>query len=317
MFIRRTNPLLGLNFALIVALLTSMPALAQDTVLIIGNSDYNQAAPACVGPPVIADLPGVVPDVIVKHNALRNAGWVVVNMENLLKPEMELAINNNIPTDKRYIVWYAGNGNDASNGEWFGVDCDELLPADLIRELKDTEALVILDSGASGAFAVAVNAALGANAADVGFITSTTGVGGAFKVPAGGLFTQCFVDGLNGPADANGDGDITVAEGVAYVQIPANCPALAGQGQVPTWDGDHAGWVIGKPKAGAGACTLQDGRCVKNISQEVCVKKGGKWDDTSCIPTVSEWGLGVMGLLVLTGGTIVVMRRRGVSGVQA
>jgi len=32
--------------------------------------------------------------------------------------------------------------------------------------------------------------------------------------------------------------------------------------------------------------------------------------DGTCIPTLSEWGVAVMAMLVLTAGTIVVMRRR-------
>jgi hypothetical protein len=71
-----------------------------------------------------------------------------------------------------------------------------------------------------------------------------------------------------------------------------------------------------------GACCLPNNGCTLDTTQEECVKLGGHYsgDGTTecfhnpatgdCIPTVSQWGLVVMAMLVLTAGTVVVMRRR-------
>jgi hypothetical protein len=54
------------------------------------------------------------------------------------------------------------------------------------------------------------------------------------------VFTPCFVAGLNGAADANHDGSVTVAEAAGYAI--ANC----GDGHtLPTWDGGCPDIVIG------------------------------------------------------------------------
>lgn len=335
-------------------------AAGQDTALIIGNKVYD-----CYN-----DLPGVIPDIMAKHNALANAGWLVVNAKdenqnigNLTEQQMKDAINDNLPTTgKKYIVWYAGHGNisDACNGGGNdGLPCvnnddcpggvcqiaqGQLVGVDhcpppsawvdaneFIAALKGSQALVILDSCGGGKFKDAVNAALGGAAGNVGFITSTTLLEGAGEGCRGGEFTQCFVDGLDGLADgADGstpDAKVTVAEAVAYATTLvsglndnppcATRPRCGACDQHPTSDNDpaFANWVIGKqPQAAEGFCTLNlEGKgavCIPGISEAVCVEKNGVWNATACIPTVSEWGLVVMGVLVLTAGTVVVMRRR-------
>jgi hypothetical protein len=69
-----------------------------------------------------------------------------------------------------------------------------------------------------------------------------------------------------------------------------------------------------------GACCLHNG-CTLNVTSDACVKLGGRYmgDDSTqcihtpegdCIPTLSEWGLLVMGILVLSAATVVIMRRR-------
>jgi hypothetical protein len=70
-----------------------------------------------------------------------------------------------------------------------------------------------------------------------------------------------------------------------------------------------------------GACCLPNNGCAVDKTQEECVKLGGRYGGDGstacyhdaaggCIPTLSEWGVAVMAMLVLTAGTIVVMRRR-------
>jgi len=82
----------------------------------------------------------------------------------------------------------------------------------------------------------------------------------------------------------------------------------------PTYDGDHPTWIIGATTINAGFCTVnipgKGALCLQNLSKTDCEGKGGLWNDTACIPTVSEWGLLVMAVLVLTAATVVIMRRR-------
>ena len=264
-------------------MLSASASSAQDTALIIGNSDYN--AGANCGPGTSwADLPGVVPDVMLKQSKLQNAGWTVVVSENRTAAQMAADITANIPmTGKKYIVWYAGHGRTppcpgANTGQWIGVDGSELTAAQFVAALgaAANRTLTILDSCGGGEFADTVNATTPA----IGFITSTTDLECAGKGPGGGFFSQCFGGALNSAADqppyGNADGQTTVAEAAAYML--ANCDDPPNQ--TPTWDGDHAAWVIGRPKAAAP------------------------------IPTVSEWGLIVLTLLLLIAATIIFARRR-------
>jgi hypothetical protein len=68
-----------------------------------------------------------------------------------------------------------------------------------------------------------------------------------------------------------------------------------------------------------GACCGPDNVCTLDKTEEECIKLDGRYlgdgttscpDNCSTIPTVSEWGLVVMGLLVLSAATVVIMRRR-------
>jgi hypothetical protein len=70
-----------------------------------------------------------------------------------------------------------------------------------------------------------------------------------------------------------------------------------------------------------GACCRPNNVCTLDTTYDECVKLGGRYEGDgstacyhdaagNCIPTVSEWGVVVMAMLVLTAGTIVVMRRR-------
>lgn len=278
---------------MLIVMTNGTSALGQDTALVIGNSNYSCGTcdggandcnvcandAQCPGgfcafyPP----LPGVQVDVDAKQNALQNAGWAVVIKQDRTRQQMiDDIANTKPPEDKKYIVWYAGHGDvdcppGAAEGQWVGTDCNNLTPADYVAALGGNadRTLTILDSCGGGAFAAAVNAINPA----IGFITSTTGLQCAGKGAGGGFFSQCFIVGLNGAADANGDGDVTVQEAWDYAN--ANCHFA---GQDPTWDGDYAGYVIGQPKP---------------------------------IPTLSDWGAIGMTLLLLTGGTIVFFRKRG------
>lgn len=68
-----------------------------------------------------------------------------------------------------------------------------------------------------------------------------------------------------------------------------------------------------------GACCLPNKTCQTDVTEEECIKADGRFlgvgtiscpDNCFNIPTVSEWGLVVMAVLVLTAATVVIMRRR-------
>jgi hypothetical protein len=72
-----------------------------------------------------------------------------------------------------------------------------------------------------------------------------------------------------------------------------------------------------------GACCRPNNVCTPGTTADECIKLGGRWEGAGsttcahnaagdCIPTVSEWGLLVMGILVLSAATVVIMRRRAI-----
>jgi hypothetical protein len=72
-----------------------------------------------------------------------------------------------------------------------------------------------------------------------------------------------------------------------------------------------------------GACCRANNVCTLDTTADECIKLGGRYlgdgttscahdADGDCIPTVSEWGLVVMAILVLSAATVVIMRRRAV-----
>ena len=216
------------------------------TALLLGNTNYDAAC--------LPDLPGVIGDVLNKQSALDNAGWGIVVAPNQAQQQMAEEINNRIPASEDYIVWYAGHGDTAAEGALVGTDCVNLTPQEFVDALKDAtgRTLVILDSCGSGAFADAVNLI----DPTIGFITAATGLQCVGEDAQKGFFSRCFVEGLNGLADANADGLVTVAEAAAYAI--ATC---AFTGQDPTWDGDHADWVIGVTKEKPALCDGKTAGC--------------------------------------------------------
>ena len=256
-----------------------LPKKDVKVAVLLGNTNYGGCA---------NDLPGVIGDVINKQNALENAGWKISIDPNKTADEMYDAINKQFVWDGAYIVWYSGHGRNPT-GALVGVNCNDLTANDLVSALKGQDALVILDSCYGADFANAVNAKLGgaASANGVGFITG--GDKGECTKEDGqkGLFSRCFIEGLNGAADVppngNGDGQVTVAEAAAYaVDDPIDptdhhCvfvnPVSPFNEQHPTWDGEHAGWVIGATKTPPGLCTAV---------KQVC--KGGDRDGKNCCP---------------------------------
>lgn len=209
------------------SLLATTAAFAQNTALLIGNSDYeNKCA---------EDLPSVVTDVVLMDAALSNAGYTVVSVANRIGIEMATDVEQNIPPAlKAYVIYYSGHGEPAVDGALVGPDCTRLTPDNLWGALGDAMdgTLLILDSCGSGTFSEEINALDDR----ICVITASTGGDCASK----GVFTPCFAAGLTGAADANADGSITVAEAATYAI--ANC----GDGiTTPTWDGGCPDRVIG------------------------------------------------------------------------
>ncbi len=309
---------------LLIVSINSAPAIfAQDTAILIGNSKYGHcsvttatrcataldcpAGETCEPTNGLPPLPGDLADLIRKHNAFQNAGWTIVNHEDLTKAEMRDAIDDipNLPTNKKVILWFSGHGG--AGGNLVGVDGVEYTVANLIADLGAAadRTLLKLDSCGSGAFAAAADAAAGAEPNGLGHITATAGAGctPAGAGGAGSPFTTCFVKGLNGAADTNEDGIVTAKEAGIYAKEPCG-------GAYDDNDTTHDNWELGNTKVDAGCCVLPGGIQIQNISQAACEEKGGKWNAKVCVPTVSEWGLVVMCLMMLTAGTIVVRRRQ-------
>jgi hypothetical protein len=207
-------------------LLAAGPVRAAGTALLIGNSDYE---PKCH-----TDLPNVPTDVAMMGGKLATGGYAVVTVADRNGVEMLTDVESNVPAaPDKYIVYYSGHGEVAVQGALLGPDCTRMTADDIVIavDLASPRTLLILDSCASGSLADAVNAL------DPAFCTIASTTGSACGTP--GVFTPCFVLGLEGPADANTDGMITVAEAAAYAV--ANC----GDGSTtPTWDGDCPDCVI-------------------------------------------------------------------------
>jgi len=84
---------------------------------------------------------------------------------------------------------------------------------------------------------------------------------------------------------------------------------------------DEALVDIGWTRSPVGACcAVADNQC-SQVTEATCKLRGKGFayrgdgtpcgSDGTCIPTVSQWGLAVLTLLVLTAATLVIMRRRG------
>jgi hypothetical protein len=192
---------------------------AQSTALLIGNFDYEAKC--------AEDLPTVPNDLAVMDAALANADHFVVISENRSGLDMATDVETFVPpAGKTYIVYYSGLGEPLVDGSPVGPDCTRLTPELLQGALGSAidGTLLILDSCGSGQYADAMNAL------DDRICTITASTGTACPTP--GVFTPCFAAGLEGDADVNNNGIITVQEAAIYAI--ANC----GDGiTLPTWDG--------------------------------------------------------------------------------
>ena len=221
-----TTPRAALALTIIGSLVAG-PARADKSALLIGNSLYETKCSV--------SLPTVPNDVALMSAALGNAMYAVSSTADRNRIEMLTDVESLVPPDPdEYVVYYSGLGEPLVAGALVGPDCTRLSPDDLIAALGDAAArtLLILDSCASGAYADSVNAL------DSRICTITAATGTDCVTP--GVFTPCFVDGLNGAADTSGDGVVTVAEAAAHAV--ANC----GDGATtPTWDGDCPDRMVG------------------------------------------------------------------------
>ena len=123
-------------------------------------------------------------------------------------------------------------------------------------------------------------------------------------------------------ADIDCDGDIDCCDVQAMICVSN------GGGEECCDDGDPATCHDGACLQETGACCLIIDPWCAQITEEQCADLDGRYqgDETTCadddgdgvpdecedlsIPAVSEWGLVVMALLMLTAGTVVFARRR-------
>lgn len=213
--------------AVVIALLATRAVAVPTKALLIGNSVYE---PKCS-----TNFPTVPASVAAMDAGLATVGATIVTVADENGIEMATDVESNVPPEpQEYVVYYAGLGEPLVDGALVGPDCTRLTPEDLQIALDQTidTTLLILDSCASGDFANAINAL------DPRICTITASTGSA--CPTEGVFSPCFADGLQGAADANFNGMVTVAEAAAYAI--ANC----GDGlTLPTWDGGCPDIVIG------------------------------------------------------------------------
>lgn len=213
--------------AVVIALLATRAVAVPTKALLIGNSVYE---PKCS--PNFLTVPA---SVAAMDAGLSTAGMTIVTVADRNGIEMLTDVESNVPPEpEEYVVYYVGLGEPLVDGAPVGPDCTRMEADDLLIALDQTidSTLLILDSCGSGAFADAMNAL------DPRICTITASTGS--DCPTEGVFSLCFANGLQGAADANFNGMVTVAEAAAYAI--ANC----GDGlTTPTWDGGCPDIVIG------------------------------------------------------------------------
>lgn len=159
--------------------------------------------------------------------------------------------------------------------------------------------------------------------------TEMTGIGGCC-LPA--PFGTCEILDSQGCADIGGqyagDGNpckcgacCLPANGCVWPVLETECHAMANGHFL-----GHGSTLSSCAHDGNGNCTSVGACCLPNngcelVTEDECIKLHGRWEGAGttachhdaagdCIPTVSEWGLVVMAVLVLTAATVVIMRRR-------
>lgn len=209
-----------LAFALGLAACLAAGPVAADTALLIGNANY--------GAKCTTSLPNVPADIVLMEGHFMNGGYTNVTVHDRVNFEMFSDIEGNVPpAPDNYVVYYDGHSDPAVPGALRGVDCTRVTAADIavLVDVASNRTLLIIDAEASGKLADDINAI------DPNFCTITSTTGTDAGTP--GVFTPCFSAGLDGAADADNNGMVTVAEAAAYAV--ANC----GDGTTtPTWDGD-------------------------------------------------------------------------------
>ncbi len=137
------------------------------------------------------------------------------------------------------------------------------------------------------------------------------------------LLTECYASGGVYAGDNTTCGSVVGAccsADLTCVETTEECCGLLADGGF---------WIAGTCASAdcipTGNCCVE-GECMEDVTEAVCNSAGGEYqgNGTECvpsacaggghdhdpIPTVSEWGLVVMTLLVLTAGTVVIGRRR-------
>ena len=140
----------------------------------------------------------------------------------------------------------------------------------------------------------------------------------------GATFRLCFVYCGGSENLTNSYSWILTTDGTVLPAVPdddgnrsdvPNSPNVQGEPDDPGWSGKNTAGAGAKVGFALGACILPNGECVDDTWVEECGMAEGDYlgDGSSCapetIPTVGEWGMIIMALLLLTAGTIVLARR--------
>ncbi|MCP4593024.1 MAG: IPTL-CTERM sorting domain-containing protein [bacterium] len=177
------------------------------------------------------------------------------------------------------------------------------------------------EGGRGGAGSSGGSGGPGARAENGGLIEWTPSASLQSSGGAGGPGTPAGQPGAKSEADGSSEVNDLTQEGDedqdGHLDDADNCPDDYNPGQ-EDGDGDDIGDAC---EPGEGACELTGNLCVQTSESE-CDEMGGWYEgdltdcpeDSSCgthvpIPTVSEWGMIIMGLLLLTAATITIRRQ--------
>jgi len=198
--------------------------------LVIGVGDYD----------FWPDLPGAVRDAEEVSRSLKSMGMVVTTLLNPASKELKAALDRLVygparEKDRAILIYFSGHGETETlaNGEKLGyiVPMDAPLPSrdhvgfvnsavsmnqleTYALRIQSKHVLMVFDSCFSGTVFSSVRSAptdiSEKSARDVRqFITAGNE---DEQVPDESVFRRCFVDGIQGEADFNGDGYVTASE---------------------------------------------------------------------------------------------------------
>ena len=250
-------------FRTLAALLFATSAFADDRALVIGIDDYSaiEGAPTLNGAlgdagritDLLTDTLGYAPDAV---TTLTNGA---AHYDAILSSLIDRLVSETAPGD-RVFLYFAGLGTTLTDGSPALVahDGNSVLGriplatfSDILQVIADRDITVVIDAsfdgGPVGTRGMAGGVAKGTATLGENVTLWTASETGQFtwETIDSGVFTDAWIGGLSGNADADGNGDISNGELYAYASEATsgwcdaypNCLA-SGRGFTPTFNGD-------------------------------------------------------------------------------